>query len=309
MAFIIIIITVGEMVTAYVQKRQTVLVLLPDFEKPSQPFIDNYLFIVPEIKATLEWLRTLEALELNSLAHPEAVDDVVGKLTATAGEVCLDVEIARGASQGDVFRRLENLRAPERDGTVTSATDVTECVIIADPESHGDNMEAMATAYVLFEMLSPLMIKEAVLGLVVLSPAGCLRIAKFDCWLPKMAVYPARVVLKIFEEVAIYFSARASSAAELNLRLDQLALRLRMGLASGHEDGAAEVVVNKAFEGYSVTVFTIDELRRKARLTDTASTSPRVPGSEDPTSPQEKDPSQSTSTIFLRQSSLGDIGY
>ena len=21
-------------------------------------------------------------------------------------------------------------------------------------------------------------------------PAGCLRIAKFDCWLPKMAVYP-----------------------------------------------------------------------------------------------------------------------
>ncbi|CAE7553303.1 unnamed protein product [Symbiodinium sp. CCMP2592] len=120
------------MVTAYVQKRQTVLV-------PSQPFIDNYLFIVPEIKdlagynisiedvqATLEWLRTLEALELNSLAHPKAVDDVVGKLTATAG-----------------------------DGTVAAATDVTECVIVADP----DNMEAMATAYVLFEMLSPLMIK------------------------------------------------------------------------------------------------------------------------------------------------------
>ena len=39
---------------------------------------------------------------------------MVGKLTATAGEVCVDVETARGGSQGDVFRRLENLRALER---------------------------------------------------------------------------------------------------------------------------------------------------------------------------------------------------
>jgi len=253
---------VGEMVTAYVQKRQTVLVLLPDFEKPSQPFIDNYLFIVPEIKdlagysisiedvqATLEWLRTLEALELNSLAHPEAVDDVVGKLTATAG-----------------------------DGTVAAATDVTECVIVADP----DNMEAMATAYVLFEMLSPLMIKDRsatapgvltkhcdvprnITSVLLICSQDCLESAHVAKWilqtssaefctvLPIIAedsfqfpanastarllhnpslkhldvhVY-ARVVLKIFEEVAIYFSARASSAAELNLRLDQLAQRLR----------------------------------------------------------------------------------
>jgi len=253
---------VGEMATAHMQKVDTVLVVLPGFVKPATSFIDNYLYIVPDIKdlanyniglrdvqSSLDWLRTLDVLELPSIANPEAIDDVVTRLTAVPGT---------------------NMRA--------AATESTDCVIIADP----DNLEAMSTAYVLFAMLSNRMIKEtdetppgvlvknrevpaAVSSVLLICSQNCLDSAHIARWILQTSQVEACIVLPIiaedsfqfpsnacmtrmmleeqlqtldrqtyirlvrciFEEVAISFSARASSASELDLRLDQVVLRLR----------------------------------------------------------------------------------
>jgi len=142
---------VGEMVTARQQSVPSLLITLPGFSMPDESFRRHYANAVgdirdlsslgiglPEVNDTLKWLWTLETLELN-VVSAEGIDEVVASLTQTAG-----TSICQGSKDQDV------------DG-----------VILADP----DDMEAVATALVLYDLLAPLLVGSSSLKLAVLTKA------------------------------------------------------------------------------------------------------------------------------------------
>ncbi|CAE7762972.1 unnamed protein product [Symbiodinium microadriaticum] len=87
---------VGEMVTARSHKVHSVLLMWPDFVKPDKIFIENYDSIVPditelanyniglpEVRETLEWINTIETLDVPALLNPENISGVINGLTGT----------------------------------------------------------------------------------------------------------------------------------------------------------------------------------------------------------------------------------
>ena len=91
---------------------------------------------LPEVTDTLKWLWTLDSLDLG-VVSAESIDDVVSSLTQSSG-----TSICQGSKQKDV-----------------------DAVILADPE----DMEAVSTAFVLYDLLAPLLVGTASLKLAVLT--------------------------------------------------------------------------------------------------------------------------------------------
>lgn len=257
---------VGEMVTARSHKVHSVLLMWPDFVKPDKIFIENYDSIVPditelanyniglpEVRETLEWINTIETLDVPALLNPENITGVINGLTGTI-----------------------------RAKSVSHENQSPDCLIISDL----DNMEAAATAYILLGLVvsklmggqkhnQPTVLqkersvpKNATAALVICSD-GCFKSFQFAEWMLQVAMlegccvlpiiaedgfrFPAQTfyddldkisqletvdlktykkcIKAIFQEIAVVFSPQnySSTAEDLDLRAKQVAWRLNSG--------------------------------------------------------------------------------
>ncbi|CAE7674717.1 RPS6 [Symbiodinium sp. CCMP2592] len=126
---------IGEAVTAKLSKIPTVMVRWPGFQDPDEHFRENLSFAIPgieilasyslsleDVSETLTWISTVESLAMPTMLNLQTIGRLCDSLT------------------GAVSPRLisEEARSPD-------------CVLLVDP----DNLEAVATAYVLYELLLP----------------------------------------------------------------------------------------------------------------------------------------------------------
>eukprot|EP00439_Symbiodinium_sp_Y106_P032155 s4992_g3.t2 len=257
---------VGEMVTARIQKVNTVLLMWPSFLKPDKVFIENYTSIVPditelanynigiaEVEETLRWINTVEALEVPALLSTDTIDQIVSGLTQTS-----------------------------RTRSISDQKDHPDCLILADLE----NMEAAATAYILLALIVPKLmgassnsmpqvlqqsrdLPPTAKSALVICSDGCFRSCEMAQWLlqvsqidscailpiiaedgfrfPTQSFYDdlssysqlekvdlrtyVRVIKTVFQEIAVVFSPQnySSTQEDLELRAKQVAWRLQSG--------------------------------------------------------------------------------
>jgi len=257
---------VGEMVTARIQKVNTVLLMWPSFLKPDKVFIENYTSIVPditelanynigiaEVEETLRWINTVEALEVPALLSTDTIDQIVSGLTQTS-----------------------------RTRSISDQKDHPDCLILADLE----NMEAAATAYILLALIVPKLmgassnsmpqvlqqsrdLPPTAKSALVICSDGCFRSCEMAQWLLQVsqidscAILPiiaedgfrfptqsfygdlssysqlekvdlrtyVRVIKTVFQEIAVVFSPQnySSTQEDLELRAKQVAWRLQSG--------------------------------------------------------------------------------
>jgi len=253
---------VGEMCTARVQRVHSVFLTFPGFVKPDKAFIESYSSIVPdvtelanynigltEVEETLQWVNSLQTVEVPALLTLDSVDRIVSELTNT-------------------FRTKSTNQALEPD-----------CIILADL----DNIESASTAYVLLGLLVPMLVgagmpvvlqKEEPLprsakAVLMICSEGCFRspdvassllqilavpscsilpiIAEDGFRFPSQAYYDdlvqnpqladldleqyVRIIKAVFQEIAVVFSPQnySSTQEDLELRAKQVAWRLQSG--------------------------------------------------------------------------------
>lgn len=139
----------GEMVTARTQGVRTVLLTWPNFLHPTEQFILDYATLVPDIQDlakfqigmadvvdTLRWINGVDALAMSPLVTCET-------MASLADALC--------ESRSGAGTQSSSLAVSKR--TTQATPKAADCVIIADC----GNMEAAATAHILFNMLLKLL--------------------------------------------------------------------------------------------------------------------------------------------------------
>jgi len=169
---------VGEIVTAKLHDIRTIMLRWPAFQEPDERFRENLTFAIPgieilasygmsllDVSETLKWLHTVETIPMPPTLNLETMGRICDSLTRT------------------VAPRVEEPLMPD-------------CIIVADP----DNVEAVATAYVLHEMLMsavntamrcslPCVLKkgqgipESTMKALLICSTGCLQSFHLSNWL------------------------------------------------------------------------------------------------------------------------------
>ncbi|CAE7235946.1 RPS6, partial [Symbiodinium natans] len=132
---------IGEAVTAKLSEVRTVMVRWPGYQDPDEHFRENLAFVIPgvetltnygisleDVSETLLWISTVDSFPMPATLNLQTLGRLCESLTGTVGQ-------QRSFSS-------EEPRFPD-------------CLLLVDP----DNLEAVATAYVLYELLLPLVSK------------------------------------------------------------------------------------------------------------------------------------------------------